>query len=143
MPVTPSALVERFYHELWNKADEGVAREILHPDLRFHASLGPEKRHPDGFIAYLRAVHAALEDFTCTIDELVATKDRAAARMTFKGTHRARFFGIEATGRTITWAGGAFFRIEDNMIKAIWVLGDIDAVKRQLDAPASAGFSAD
>jgi hypothetical protein len=29
------------------------------------------------------------------------------------------------------------------MIKDIWVLGNIDAVKRQLGAPASAGFSAD
>jgi steroid delta-isomerase-like uncharacterized protein len=143
MRVTPSSLVKRFYHELWNRADEDVAREILHPDLRFRASLGPERRHPDGFIAYLRSVHNALGDFTCTIDNIVAAKDCAAARMTFKGTHRAKFFGIEATGREITWAGGAFFKIEDNKIKDIWVLGDIDAVKQQLDAPTGADFSAD
>ena len=84
MQVTPKSLVERFYYEVWNRADEGVAREILHPKFRFRASLGPERRGPDGFIEYMRSIHAALGNYTCIIDDLVTTEDRAAARMTFK-----------------------------------------------------------
>jgi hypothetical protein len=53
MTTSPKALVERFYFEVWNRADEQVAREILHPDFRFRASLGPERRGPDGFIGYI------------------------------------------------------------------------------------------
>jgi hypothetical protein len=85
--VTAAALVERFYDVVWNKADEQAAREILHPDFIFRASLGPELRGPEGFIAYLRSVHAALEHFTCIIEDLVATDERAAAKMRFTGTH--------------------------------------------------------
>jgi steroid delta-isomerase-like uncharacterized protein len=137
MSATPRELVERFYHVVWNRADEAEARQILSADFRFRASLGPELRGPGGFIAYLRSVHAALENFTCTIDELIATDDRAAARMSFHGRHRATMFGIAATGRDINWSGAAFFKISDGMIAELWVLGDIEAVRRQL-APEQA-----
>jgi steroid delta-isomerase-like uncharacterized protein len=130
---TPRELVERFYHAVWNKADEAEARKILKPDFRFRASLGPELRGPGGFIAYLRSVHAVLENFTCTIEELIETKDRAAARMSFTGRHRGTMFGIAPTGRDIAWSGAAFFKIEDGMIAELWVLGDVEAVRRQLE----------
>jgi steroid delta-isomerase-like uncharacterized protein len=141
MHATPKSLVEQFYHEVWNRADEAVAREILHPDFRFRASLGPERLGPDGFIEYMRSIHAALADYTCRIDDLVTTGNRAAARMSFSGIHRARFFGVEATGRVITWAGGAFFTTDGERITELWVLGDIDSVKQQLGAPQDTGFS--
>jgi steroid delta-isomerase-like uncharacterized protein len=130
--VTAKALVERFYDVVWNKADERAAREILDPNFIFHASLGPELRGPDGFIAYLRSVHGALENFTCTIEDLIANEDRAAAKMRFTGTHRAKFFGIEATGRHIEWSGAAFFTARGGRISELWVLGDVEAVMRQL-----------
>jgi predicted ester cyclase len=129
---SPSELVERFYSVVWNKADEAEALKMLDPAFRFRASLGPELRGPGGFIAYLRSVHAALENFTCTIDELIATADRAAARMSFRGIHRGKFFGIAATGRDIRWSGAAFFKTDGGMITELWVLGDVEAVRRQL-----------
>jgi predicted ester cyclase len=133
-------LVERFYYQVWNRANENAAREILHAEFRFRGSLGPERCGPDGFIEYLRSGHAALADFTCVIDDLIATKTRAAARMTFKGQHRGRFFGAEPTGRQISWSGGAFFTMDGKQITELWVLGDIDGVKRQLDAGSAADF---
>lgn len=133
-------LVERFYYEVWNQASEHAAREILHAEFRFRGSLGPEKRGPDGFIEYLRSVHAALADFTCIIDDLIATETRAAARMTFKGLHRGPFFEVEPTGREIRWSGGAFFTMDGKQITELWVLGDIDSVKRQLNAGGGTDF---
>jgi predicted ester cyclase len=140
--MTPSTktLVERFYHELWNPAAEDLAREILHPEFRFRGSLGPEKRGPDGFIEYLRPVPAALADFTCIIDDLIVTGPRAAARMTFKGLHRGRLFDVEPTGREIRWSGAAFFTTDGSQIVELWVLGDVDSVKRQLNAAVGADF---
>ena len=138
MSPKPRELVERFYNIVWNQVDEAEARRILSPDFRFRASLGPELRGPGGFIAYLRSVHAALENFTCTIEELIETEDRAAARMSFTGRHRGKMFGIAPTGRDIAWSGAAFFTIEDGMIAALWVLGDVEAVRRQLEPERAA-----
>jgi predicted ester cyclase len=137
---TPAELVRRFYDEVWNRADETVAREILHEDFRFRGSLGPELRGVDGFITYMRSIHRALGDYICIIDDLVATADRAAARMRFRGIHRARFFDVEATGREIVWPGGAFFTTDGKQIVALWVVGDVDSVKRQLGVGAGSGF---
>jgi predicted ester cyclase len=125
-------LVGRFYDVVWNQADETEARAILAADFRFHGSLGVELRGPGGFIAYLRAVHTALENFICTVEDIIATPDRAACRMRFTGKHRGKFFGAEPTGRDIRWQGAAFFTTSDGKITELWVLGDIDAVKRQV-----------
>ncbi|MEM9062299.1 MAG: ester cyclase [Pseudomonadota bacterium] len=137
---TPTRLIERFYNEVWNRADEDVAREILHADFRFRGSLGPEKRGPDGFIEYMRSVHAALGGYICTIVSIVEEGPRAAARMEFHGVHRDVFFGAPATGREIRWAGAAFFETDDMQITALWVLGDIDAVKAQLGVGVDTAF---
>ncbi len=142
MPVTPKQLVERFYHEVWNKADAALAREILHADFRFRGSLGAEKRSPEGFIAYMQAVHTALADYTCIIDDLVTTGNRAAVRLTFRGEHQNEFFGVPATGRSIEWAGAAFFTCDGEQITDLWVLGDIDAVRQQLGASGPSTFAA-
>ncbi|MEM8811919.1 MAG: ester cyclase [Pseudomonadota bacterium] len=134
------ALVERFYHEVWNKADAGVAYEILDPDFRFRGSLGQEKRGPEGFIVYMRSVHAALADYICIVEDLVEEDRRVAARMTFHGRHVGRFFDVEPTGRIVTWAGAAFFTTDVERIVALWVLGDVDNIRRQLGAPSNAAF---
>ena len=129
---SPAQLVERFYAEVWNRADEAVAYSILSPAFRFRASLGPETIGLSGFIGYMRSIHAALGSYTCTIIEMVEQADRVAARMRFSGLHRAEFLGVQATGREIVWSGAAFFRIKENAISELWVLGDVDAVKQQL-----------
>ena len=140
-PALPKTLVERFYFEVWNRADEEVAREILHANFRFRASLGPERRGPEGFIDYMRSIHAALDHYVCIIDDVIATEARAAARMTFKGLHRGILFGVAPTGREIVWSGGAFFTTDGAQITELWVLGDVDSVKQQLGAPLQADFS--
>jgi steroid delta-isomerase-like uncharacterized protein len=140
MAVSPKKLVQRFYWEVWNRADEMVAREIIDPEFSFRGSLGPERHGHEEFLQYLRSIHAALADYRCIIDELITTDSRAAARMTFTGTHRNVFFGVPATGREITWVGAAFFAIGHSRITRLWVIGDVDAVKRQLGACASASF---
>jgi steroid delta-isomerase-like uncharacterized protein len=140
MESSPRELVERFYYEVWNRADEAAAKEILHADFRFRGSLGPEYHGPDGFISYMRLIHTALANFTCTIDDLVATDHRAAARMTFSGVHRDRLFSVDATGREIRWSGAAFFTADGRQITTLWVLGDVDSVKQQLNAPAASRF---
>jgi len=125
-------LVKRFYEEVWNKADEAVAREILHDDLSFRGSLGVVHTGREGFLQYMRATLTALAEYECVIEDLIASETRAAARMTFTGIHRGVFFGVPGTGRRISWAGNAFFSTDGRQITELSVLGDIDAIKRQL-----------
>lgn len=140
MQSNPETLVRRFYYEVWNQADEVVAKAILHADFKFRGSLGPEKIGPDGFIDYMRSVHIALANYTCEIDRLVSSGSEVAARMTFHGNHRAEFFGVPATGQTIRWSGAAFFETDNGRITSLWVLGDVESVRSQLGAPSRSQF---
>jgi predicted ester cyclase len=132
MVSSTSRLVERLYEEVWNKADGAVAGEILDPGLRFRSSLGLDLVGLAEFIGCMRSIHAALADYTCIIEDLIATEHRAAARLRFTVVHRGLFFGVAPTFREITWGGAAFFTTDRGRIMDLWVLGDVDAVKRQL-----------
>jgi predicted ester cyclase len=70
---------------------------------------------------------------------LVADEDGAAARMRFAGRHIGVFMGFAPTGRVLAWSGAAFFRFRDGRIAALWVLGDLAALREQLGAPEAAG----
>jgi predicted ester cyclase len=52
--------------------------------------------------------------------------------MTFAGVHRGELLGYQPTGRRVAWAGAAFFTFENGLVSDCWVLGDVDALKRQL-----------
>jgi steroid delta-isomerase-like uncharacterized protein len=104
-------LVERFYSDIWNRCDFAMAAEILADDFRFRGSLGPETVGVPAFHAYVESVHAALGDYHCTIEEMINAETGVAARMTFAGVHRGPLFGVAPTGRTVSWAGAAFFQI--------------------------------
>ena len=140
MDCTPSHLVERFYNAVWNQADEAAARQILHPNLAFTGSLKRTVVGIEHFLVYLRSVHAALANYSCEIQDLMATETRVAVRMRFHGVHRGIFFGVPATGKFIEWAGAAFFTVHQSVITEIWVLGDVDAIKQQLGLGAVTPF---
>ncbi|USG62762.1 ester cyclase [Sneathiella marina] len=141
LTLSPTRLIERFYHELWNKADEAVAHDILHADFRFRGSLGPERRGPDGFLDYLRSVRLSLPDFMCRIQEIVTEGEQAVARMEFVGTQDGVFYATPPTHKKITWAGAAFFKTNGTQITDLWVLGDIDAIKQQLGIGSPTDFA--
>ena len=132
MDATIEHLVRRFYNEVWNAKDFAVADKILHPELSFRSSIGDKFVGIDGFLTYVEKIHGALGGFQCTIDYLLSDEGNAAARMTFSGAHRGRFLGFEPSGRQVTWPGAAFFTLRDDKIDTIWVLGDVDTLKRQL-----------
>ncbi len=110
-----------------------MARAILDSGFRFRGSLGVTADDVDGFLAYVRSVRAALADYRCIIDDLIVEGgNRAAARMTFTDVHRGELMGVAATGRTISWSGAAFFTCRHGRIAELWVLGDLDGLRRQL-----------
>ena len=127
-------LVCRFFDEMWNPWNFAKADELLAPDIVFRGTLGDELRGRDAFRGYMRKVQAAFPDFHNAIEEISANEDRVVARTRYRGTHRGEIFGIAPTGKTISYAGAAFFRIADGKIVHGWVLGDIVSLLHQLGA---------
>jgi predicted ester cyclase len=130
--MTPRQAVEDFYDRIWNRRDKAAIADLIHPDFTFRGSLGPTTTGHAAFAAYVGMVTGALGDYRCTILDLVAEGDRAFARMRFEGIHRGPFMGFSPTGRRVEWAGAALFTLKSDKIADLWVLGDVNGLREQL-----------
>jgi predicted ester cyclase len=45
--------------------------------------------------------------------------------MRFSGVHIAPFRGYAPTGKSVQWLGAALFKVHENQIAELWVLGDL------------------
>jgi len=131
VPVRP--LVAAFYDRLWNRVDLAIASEILHPEVSFRGSVGMAAVGRSGVCDYVTMVTTALADYRCDVEELIAQGPTAAAKVRFSGLHRGDFLGYPPTGRRVEWMGAAFFVEEDDMLRDIWVLGDLAKLRDQLN----------
>ena len=82
----------------------------------------------------MRVIRDAFPDFHNRIDEIVATDDRAVARLTYTGTHEGPLFDHPATGNRIEYAGVAMFTMAGGRITKVWVLGDRFTLLEQVGA---------
>jgi predicted ester cyclase len=127
-----TAVIRRFYDELWNRWELDVATEIVSPSIRFRGSIGTTLSGRDAFLNYVENVRAAFPDWHNHIDELLAVDDRVIARLTWSGTHRGPLGDLEASGARVTYVGAAFFRLADAMIEEAWVVGDTQQLWRAI-----------
>ena len=125
-------MIERFYHELWNRWNLAVADEIVSEDVRFRGSTLEGR---ESFKGYVETVRAAFPDWHNRIDEMISCEDRVVTRMTWSGTHRGRLQGVEPTGERVEYVGVAIFRLEGGKIEEGWVVGDTQELWRALGSP--------
>ena len=129
-------LVRRYYEALWNRWDFALADELIAEGIAFRGSLGQTVQGRKGFKAYMRAIRRAFPDFHNRVEELVAEGERVVARLTYTGTHAGELLGIAPTGRRVSYAGVALFRIASAQIAEGWVLGDLHGLIGQLRGEA-------
>ena len=125
-------LVRLFYDKFWNEIDLGIADEILHPDVTFRGSVGVGARGRREVCDYVLMVTTALSDYRCNVESLIADGDSAAAKVRFSGIHTGDFLSHPPTGRRVEWIGAAFFTADENKLRDIWVLGDLESLRSQL-----------
>jgi predicted ester cyclase len=94
--------------------------------------VGQEKRGHTGFAEYVDMVHKALGEYRCIIEDLVSEGNKVFAKMTFSGIHREKFMGYSPTHQRVSWNGCALFTFEGELIKDVWVLGDLKRLEQQL-----------
>jgi predicted ester cyclase len=125
-------LVLRFYDRLWNRWDDGAVDDTLAPDISFRGSLGHRSSGRAGWRTYRDQIRSSSPDFHNEVVELIISEPRAAARLQFSGTHDGPLLGISPTGRKFTYSGAGFFTAAYGLIADIWVIGDLDDLRRQL-----------
>jgi predicted ester cyclase len=125
----PRIPVRRYFEEVANDHQLELADELFAPDF---GSPGPVVG-PDAARAALRSMWAAFPDLHFSIDELVADGDRVVAKVTYSGTHRGTFLGVEPTGRSIRFTGVEMAVVIDGLIsREAWHIIDHLEILHQL-----------
>ena len=112
--------------------DACVARAA--PDLVMNLAGLPEPLH--GTATWRQnadLMRSAFPDLHAHVDDIFASQDRVAVRVTFTGTHAGDFLGIPATGRSIRYVSHEFYRVADGLIAEEWICSDMATLMRQIN----------
>jgi steroid delta-isomerase-like uncharacterized protein len=81
---------------------------------------------------FLQEVLKAMPDLQATIEDIFATEERGAMRLTVSGTHQGEFQGIPPTGKKVTFSSFNLYRFEDGKLAEFWQLIDVANFLRQI-----------
>jgi predicted ester cyclase len=125
-------VVRVFYKEMWDHANTALVPQIFHPDFTFRGSLGPQLLGHQQFIGYVEFVTSALGQYTSDILALGEEGSRVFGKLRFHGYHRGELLGVPPTGRHVWWYGTPIFTFDGDLVRDLWVLGDVYGLMRRL-----------
>jgi steroid delta-isomerase-like uncharacterized protein len=114
-------------------ADESVATDYYNHDAA-DPSIGLE-----GVKAFVNSFKSAVPDAQVNIAYQVAEGDKVVSRYTWSGTHQGEYFGVPATGKQVSYAATATFRIADGKIREAWINWDQWGLMQQLGVVSQPG----
>jgi predicted ester cyclase len=121
------------YVAAFNRGDSDALRRLFTADAVIHGVLGTGGL--EVALPIWRELHTAFH-ISLTVEEVVAERDRVAARDTERGKFVGPFRGTAPTGRPYQLVAMEWFVIRDGRIAARWGARDSAAQMRQVSTPA-------
>jgi steroid delta-isomerase-like uncharacterized protein len=126
-PEEAKEIIRRWNEEGWSGGKYDLAHEIISPNMTVHGAGGQTVgMGPDGLIDLIKTWRTAFPDGRMTIDALIVEGDTVAIRNTWRGTHRAEFYGVPASGKSVAVTSVGIDRVQDGKVVEGW--GELDMV---------------
>ena len=129
-----SAIVRSFMDLVLNKGEIESSGQFFWQDMVEQVPLPGQGPGLAGLKDVLRGMRAAFPDIHWSVEEQIAEGDKVVTRFEWAGTHRAEFFGVSATGRSVKVWGVVIDRLEDGKIKDTRIIMDGLGLMMQLGA---------
>ena len=131
------AVVSRFYEELWNNRDLGVADEIIAPDCVTHqlqsgAASAGVPRSPEAVKRHVSEWLGGFPDLRFVVERVVAEGDSVVSQSVMSGTHTGTWLGVAPTGKEVSIRLMVTQRIVGGKIVEDWVLVEALGLFQQL-----------
>ena len=129
-----SASIRRLY-DLINAGDIDGFGGQLAEDFVEHEELPGIPPTKEGVLQYFRMMLAAFPDMRMDVEDVIASGDKAVARVTVTGTNQGEFMGMPATGKSASVKLIDITRFgDDGLAREHWGVVDQLALMQQLGA---------
>ena len=132
MPTTTqAAVIHRLYEECLNQNRLDLLGELVSANVVGHGPTGEQV----GLAAFQQSTQRSqnlFPDRHFTIDDVISSGDKVAARWTMTATNTVPLGEIPPTGKRVTQHGIAIYRFEDGKIAETWLQLDLLGVLRQV-----------
>src|SRR5581483_5815650 len=109
------AIVRTWLEEAWNKGNVDEQAHIFSPSYTWLTLPAPYGTGAKGLLNFVRGFRAAFPDAHWNLEEVVASGDKVAWRVTTSGTHTGEFMGMPATGKSFNVGAIIISRFEDGL----------------------------
>ena len=133
------ANMRRFYDEVFNAGNTSVVDELVAPDFVEHEEFPGLSGGRDGLKQFVTMMRTAFPDARMDVHDLMADGDKVVARLTMSGTQRGDFFGIPASGKSMSVTTIDIIRFENGQAVEHWGATDSAKMLEQLGAIPSPG----
>ena len=130
----PSALVRRFWEEVWEKGNLAVIDELVAPDyVRYGpGTLDGERRGLDGLKKVVETWRAAMPDLVVRIESVLGDGDEVACRLRWSGHQQGTLMGIPPSGKEVRMWEIQSCRVAHGKIVEFWAAFDRLSILEQL-----------
>jgi predicted ester cyclase len=114
------AVALRFLEDAIGGHDANVLREIMGPQVAYHAAAGTDVDTVEEVMALISGTITAFPDVHYTIDKVITDGELVALIWHAEGTNAGSLQGRPPTGKAATWTGINAFRVECGQIVEVW-----------------------
>ena len=115
-------------YEADNKKDLTILDEVISP-VFFDPTF--KLQGPEGYKQFETAFFKGFPDWTETVEDIIAEKDKVWVPFTGTGTHKGEWRGLTPTGKKVTFRGVQIWRlVEGKVVSKDSILDLLDALKQ-------------
>lgn len=128
-------MATRQAYERINAGDIAGFGDLLADDFVEHETGTGFPPTKAGTLDYFRVMQSAFPDMRMTVDDLIATDDKAVARVTVTGTQTGEFMGVPPTGKHVEMQVIDIMEFDDvGLLHEHWGVADALSLMQQLGA---------
>ncbi|WP_419812249.1 ester cyclase [Bacterioplanoides sp.] len=111
-------LIRQFIELVWNQGRLNLANSLITPEFTYHASMIDEPMDLMRMGTMVNALRESFDDFTISVDELVAEGNQIVSQSTLTGTLVKPLMGFEPSDRVICLNAMTFWKVRLGAIQS-------------------------
>jgi predicted ester cyclase len=115
-----------------NANDPAALDDLCAPDLLDHNPVPGQGPGLEGFKQWMASMFTWFANLHCTVDDAIASGDKVAARVTWRGVHAGEIMDIPATNRPVEIGAMHLVRMQDGKAAEWWGIADLMGLVRQI-----------